>query len=82
MKSARWAVAAGVLLAALAVVVVVSAWGDYAVYRVLAPVRATLGLQRLGGDWRVDQAQAAPGVEWPAALRAEIVQRLTGGALA
>ncbi len=58
------------------------AWGDYAVYQVLAPVRATLGLQRLGGDWRVDQAQAAPGVEWTAALRAEIVQRLTGGALA
>ena len=55
--------------------------GDYAVYRVLEPVRATLGLQRLGSDWRVDQAQAARGVALPAPLCAEIVHRLTGGAL-
>ena len=57
------------------------AWGEYAVYRVLEPVRATLGLHRLGGDWRVDQAQAAPGVALPASVRTEIVRSLTGGAL-
>jgi hypothetical protein len=56
--------------------------GDYAAYRVLEPVRATLGLHRPAGDWVVHQLQAGPGIDVPKELKAEIIRTLTGGALA
>lgn len=49
------------------------ALGDYAVYRVQAPVRATLGLRRRGAEWIFDQLQGssdeAPGLVTRSLLR-------------
>lgn len=50
--------------------------GDYAVYRVLEPVRATLGLERRGDSWVFQQVQGVAGATLPQEWVAEIVRRV------
>ena len=50
--------------------------GQYAVYRVLVPVRATVGLLREETGWRLDQLYAAENKSLPKKLHDEIAGSL------